>query len=96
MRDGTARRLPVDQCEELLDSNKARRFISNTIYRAMKLGIEVKDFGTRDDKGELAAQIKAARSKAESNKKKSEAKKKERHKENEKNREIQEILNSDD
>lgn len=76
MKDGTAKRLPFDQCEELLSSNRARRFISNTVYRAMKLGIEVKDHGTRDDDGHLATLIKAARTKAETKKHKAETKKK--------------------
>lgn len=76
MRDGTARRVPGDQAEELVSSGKARRFISNTIYRAMKLGIEVKDHGTRDDNGRLAALIKAARTKVATKKQKAEAKKK--------------------
>jgi len=68
MKDGSAKRLPASQCEELLNENKARRFISNTVYRALKLGIEVKDPGTRDEKGHLAALVKAARAKTESKK----------------------------
>jgi len=70
MKDGSAKRLPASQCESLLAENKARRFISNTVYRAMKLGIEVKDPGTRDDNGRLSALIKAARAKAETKKQK--------------------------
>ena len=75
MKDGSARRLPADQCEQMLDANQAKRFISNTVYRALKLGIEVKNHGTRDDDGSLRKQIQAARAKSESKKAKKKAEK---------------------
>jgi hypothetical protein len=95
MKDGTARRLPYDQCETLLDSNQARRFISNTVYRAVKLGIAVKDHGTRDDDRKLRDAIKEARTKVTAAKHKAETKKKKREKERLEEEEAQIILNSD-
>ena len=74
MKDGSVRRVPSDQCEQLLKTGQARRFISNTVYRAVKLGIEVKNHGTRDDDGSLRKQIQEARSKVESKKSKKKAK----------------------
>lgn len=70
MKDGTVRRLPADQCEELISTKKAKRFVSNTIWRASKFGIEVKDFNTRDDDGALRDRISAARAKSDTKKKK--------------------------
>jgi hypothetical protein len=64
MKDGTARRVPADQCEKLLATGQAKHFISNTVYRAMKFGIEVKNPKTRDDNGELRGKIRDAREKA--------------------------------
>lgn len=70
MKDGTVRRRPSDQCEHLLATGEAKRYISNTIYRAVSSGIEVKDFGDRDEKGALKKRIRAASAKAKSHKEK--------------------------
>ena len=64
MKDGSARRVHLSQAEAMLTKGEAKRYISNTVYRAMALGISVKDPGTRDDGGKLKAQIVAAREKA--------------------------------
>lgn len=64
MKDGKVRRIPADQAEALIDSRQAKRYISNTIYRAVKAGIEVKDFGTRDEDGSLREAVRALRKKA--------------------------------
>ena len=61
MKDGSTRRVPLDQCEFLLESGQAKRYISNTIYRALKRGIKVKDYGTRDTDASLRDQIREAR-----------------------------------
>lgn len=61
MKDGKARRVPGDRADELIESGQAKHHISNTVYRAMKLGIEVGDPKTRDEKGVLRAKIKDAR-----------------------------------
>jgi len=53
LKDGTSRRLPADECEQLLATKAAKRYISNTVHRALKLGITVKDPGTRDENGAL-------------------------------------------
>ncbi len=74
MKDGTVRRRPSDQCEHLLETGKAKRYISNTVYRAVSLGIEVKDFGDRDEKGHLKSKVRAATSKANARKDKKRAK----------------------
>lgn len=63
MKDGKARRVPTDRADELIESGQAKRFISNTIYRAMKLGIEITNFNDRDEKGKLKERIQAARNK---------------------------------
>lgn len=95
MKDGKARRVPGNVADELIASGQAKRFISNTVYRAMKLGIEVKDFGTRDDNGNLRAAIKEARASVESKKQKAEAKKKKDKKEHAENYAAQTVLNED-
>ena len=61
MNDGKGRRVPADQCEALLASGQAKHYISNTVYRALKLGIEVKNPKTRDEKGELRRRYREAR-----------------------------------
>ena len=96
MKDGSAKRLPADECDRLVDSGQAKRFISNTVYKAIKLGIEVKDPSTRDEKGELRKLIAAARGSETAKRQKSEAKKREKQKEHVKNHEAQEVLNSED
>jgi len=68
MNDGSVRRVPGDTAEQLIDSGQAKQFISNTVYRALKLGIEVSDPKTRDEKGTLRAKILAAREKQEKRK----------------------------
>lgn len=65
MKDGTVRRRPANECEQLLDSGQAKHYVSNTVRRAVKLGIEVKDFKTRDQDGKLRGLIRDARQKAE-------------------------------
>jgi hypothetical protein len=79
MNDGTARRLPVSQAETLLEGRQAKRYISNTVYRALKLGIEVKNLNTRDEDGALRERIVAVREKtaAAAHKAKQKQKKKE-------------------
>jgi hypothetical protein len=74
LKSGKGRRLPRDRAEQLIDSGQARHYISNTVYRAMVLGIEVEDPKTRDPDGELRAKIREAKAKLE--KKKSKADKK--------------------
>ena len=78
MKDGTPRRVGIRQADKLVSSGQAKRFISNTIYRALKLGIEVKDLNTRDDKGTLRKQIREARAAAESVKQEKSEKKREK------------------
>lgn len=95
MKDGTARRLPADQCESLLANGQAKRFISNTVYRAMKLGVEVKNPGTRDEGGALRRQIKDAREKVAAKEHKAAKKKKAKQKELAEMSEAQEVLNAD-
>ena len=72
MRDGKARRVSRDQAERMLAKGEAKHYISNTVYRAMKLGIEVTDPKTRDEKGVLRGKIKDAREKVEKRKKRKE------------------------
>lgn len=74
MKDGKARRVPADQCERLLRTGEAKHYISNTVYRAMALGVEVKDPKTRDEKGHLRTKIREAREKVEKRKKRKEKK----------------------
>jgi len=81
MKDGKARRVPADRAQELIDSGKAKRYISNTIYRAMKLGIDIKDFNNRDEDGRLRARIRDLRDQNESKRKKAEKAKKRAEKE---------------
>ena len=82
LTDGTPKRVGTRRAEALLDSGQASRYISNTVYRALKNGIEVKDLGTRDPDGKLKALVreaeetakaKAAKAKAEAEKAKREA-----------------------
>lgn len=75
MKDGKARRVPGDRADELIETGQAKHYISNTVYRAMALGIEVKDPKTRDENGQLRAKIREARERAEKRHKKKEAKK---------------------
>ena len=63
MRDNTSCKLPRDRVDALIAKGDVKRRISNTIYRAMQLGIEVKNFDDRDESGKLRAQIRAARDK---------------------------------
>ena len=74
LNDGTSKRLPHDECEELLATKKAKRFISNTVHRALKLGIEVKDHGTRDQGGKLKSLVQAAQKTVTTSERKVEAK----------------------
>ena len=71
MKDGTPRRIPGDVAEDLVSKGKAQ-FISHTIYRALKLGIEVRDLKTRDEDGVLKGKIRAAKEKANKKRKKAE------------------------
>lgn len=57
MKDGAARRVPRELAEELLSKGKAKRFISKTVYKALSLGIEVKNPNTLDKDRKLKNQI---------------------------------------
>jgi len=82
MKDGTARRVPGDRAEDLIDSGQAKHFISNTVFRALKLGIEVTDPKTRDEKGVLRSKIRDARERQQKrSKKKAEAERRREEKE---------------
>ena len=81
MNDGTAQRVPSDQADALIESKKAKRFISNTIYRALKLGIEVTNYGDQDTKSVLGRKIKDARGKKKSVAHKADQKRKKKEKE---------------
>ena len=70
MKDGKARRVPGDVAEQLIESGQAKHYISNTVYRAMKFGIDVPDPKTRDEKGVLRTKIQAARERAVKRRKK--------------------------
>jgi hypothetical protein len=72
MKDGSARRVPGDRAEELISTGQAKHYISHTVYKAMKFGIEVKDPRTRDEDGVLRAQIREARGRSEKKGKKKE------------------------
>ena len=74
MKDGKVRRVPGDRAEELIQSGQAKRYVSNTIWRAMKLGIEVKNFATRDGDRKLRDQIEVARDKQSKKRKKADDK----------------------
>ena len=76
MKDGSVRRQPAPECEVMLAKGQAKRYISNTLYRAVRLGIEVKNFDDRDEKGALKGRIRAATDKANAATAKAEAKKK--------------------
>ena len=70
MKDGSARRVPGDVAEQLIDSGQAKHYISNTVFRALNFGIDVPDPKTRDEKGVLMTKIRAAREKAVKRRKK--------------------------
>lgn len=76
MKDGTPRRVAIDHADRLLDSGQARRYISRSIYKALRAGIEVKDLNTRNDVA-LKAQIRKAKLVEEAKAKKPKADKKE-------------------
>ena len=69
LKDGKARRLPRNRAEKLFEQGLAKQYISHTVFKAMKLGIEVKDPNTRDDDGSLRKQIQAAKARLETRKK---------------------------
>lgn len=83
MNDGTGCRVPGDQADALITGKKAKRFISNTIYRALKLGIEVKNYGDQDTKRALRSQIQDLRTKKRSAAHKAEQKRKKKEQEQE-------------
>ena len=95
MKDGTARRVPSDQADDLVSSGAAKRFISNTVYKALKLGIEVKNHGTRDEDGALKKRIQDAQGKHKAAAHKADVKKKQKKEEAAKHREAQAILDED-
>ena len=99
MRDGTGLRLPGDRADELVSSGAAKRFISNTVYKALRLGIEVKDLNTQDADGALKKWIQVARERKTASAHKAEAKKKQRKEQQKKeaaeNYAAQTVLNSD-
>lgn len=49
MKDGSARKIPRNQSEELLRTGEARRYISKTAYRALQLGLTIKNFDSHDE-----------------------------------------------
>lgn len=61
MKDNTPRRVALKQAETLLSEGSARRYISRSIYKALMLGITVKDFNIKGNY--LRDQIKAANAK---------------------------------
>jgi len=82
MKDGSARRVPGDVAEQLIDSGQAKHYISNTVYRALKLGIEVTDPKTRDEKSVLRDKIRGVRERQQKkDKKKSETERRKEEKE---------------
>lgn len=83
MKDGSVRRRPYDECEKLIEKGQAKRFISNTLYRAAKLGIEVKNWSDRDEKGVLKKKIQELTKKAEAKAAKKAKKKAEQEENNE-------------
>ena len=65
LKDGKAKRLPRNRAEKLFEQGHAKHYISNTVYRAMKLGVEVKNPTTRDADGALHKLIQEAKAKLE-------------------------------
>ncbi len=63
LKGGNAKRVPQDYAADLIANGEATRYISHTVYKALKLGIEVRNPGTRDTDGKLKAKIRAFRSK---------------------------------
>ena len=53
LKSGKAKRVSRDSAEQLINSGEANRYISKTIFRALRAGVEVKKLGTRDDDGRL-------------------------------------------
>ena len=95
MNDGSVRRVPGDLADELVDSHQAKRFVSNTIYRAVKLGIEVKNFGDRDVDGSLRERVKAARKMVTAADRKAEAKRLKKDRDAADHEAAQTVLNDD-
>lgn len=81
LKNGMGRRIPRPRAEQLIDSGQAKHYISNTVYRAMKLGIEVKDPKTRDPDGELRTKIREVKAKLEKKKSKADKKRKKEERE---------------
>jgi len=82
MKDGSARRIPGDVAEQLIASGQAKHYISNTVFRALKLGVKVTDPKTRDEKGILRDKIRGIRERQQKkNKKESEAERRKEEKE---------------
>lgn len=87
MKDGTSRKIPRDRAEEMLKSGEVKRYISNTIFKAMQAGIEVKNFSDRDENGKLRAQLRAITEKATQERAKKEKSEKKRQLPTDKNEE---------
>jgi len=81
MNDGTGCRVPGDQADALIAGKKAKRFISNTIYKALRLGIEIKNYGDQDTNGVLKRQVQDLRTKKKSAAHKAEQKRKKKEQE---------------
>ncbi len=64
MRDGSACRIPISRAERFLESGEAQRFISQTIYKAIKAGVVLKSYDCVDDV-KLKAEILALTEKSE-------------------------------
>ena len=63
LKNGKPKRITRDMAAKMIKAGEARRYISNTVYRALALGIKVKDPSTRDSNGKLKRKIIEARKK---------------------------------
>jgi hypothetical protein len=60
LRDGSARRVPCDTAEQMIKSGQAKQYISNTVFRAIELGVDVDDPSTSDQDGSLRDKVRGA------------------------------------
>jgi hypothetical protein len=60
MRDGSVRRVGRETAELLISNGQGVQYVSNTVFRAISLGLEVEDPSTRDEDGALLEQVRAA------------------------------------
>jgi len=59
-RDKTARRIKADEAEDLVIAGKAQ-YISNTVYKAVKLGVSIDAIRNRRDDKAIRLQMKQLR-----------------------------------